>query len=133
MMTCKEAGAAEIDPWSDWSTTGDDDGWSTTGDDDWGTSRNSGWITVCPDGRFRTSGNYCMDCGVNCLTCADETAQCTSCKALYQPMANNIDCFLDPADLECRSNQYMVITPPEVRGLPDNVECLPCGGNCPSC
>lgn len=48
-------------------------------------------------------------------------------------MANQIDCFIDPADVVCESDEYKVITPPKNPGQPDIITCNACGGNCIDC
>jgi hypothetical protein len=66
-----------------------------------GNNGNDSWTVVCPEGRYRTTGNYCADCGLNCDSCAEESGACETCKDQYQPMSDGFNCFIDPADVEC--------------------------------
>jgi hypothetical protein len=48
-------------------------------------------------------------------------------------MANGVDCFLDPNDLHCAADEYKLITAAKIAGLPADVTCEKCGGNCEKC
>lgn len=82
-VTCvadSSSGGGNSGGFDDWSSGGWDTDFSSFGFDDFGGDWGSAtveFITICPDGRYRTSGNYCMDCGINCVACADETGECT--------------------------------------------------------
>lgn len=95
----------------------------------------SGGSCVCATGKYKTSGNVCLNCPQNCTACADFTGACSSCATSYTlnlPTTGYCACAASvPAVVNGACATFLAC--PAGQYNPGNNVCYACPTNCVTC